>query len=446
MSKIICDICGTSYQETAKQCPICGCVRPGDAQRVGDGGSGEGKVSTGYTYVKGGRFSKSNVKKRNKKKAENIDTVEKPEPNETNEPENRSNRGLVITAVVLLLAIIGVVIYITIRFFGPISNPNNGNATTENVGNYEDLACTDIALDVETILFEQAGEARLLSVTLSPKNTVDKVTYKSEDPAVATVSDKGNIVAVGEGTTKITVTCGNVTKECIVTCQFIEESTETVPESSETVPESSEAPAVVLKLNREDITFSYKGASWVLYDGSIPKNQITWSSDDESIVTFDNGKAVAVGGGTTYIHAEYEDQKVSCIIRCSFSDSTDIGGNGGVTEDGGIPGNGGVSEDGGSGNGGVTEDGGNNDVVDNKNYYIYTQYGSKTEDCTITVGESVRFYLKDENGNAVEATWSTNSSALSLSGSTVKGVSKTSYAKVTAVYNGKGYECIVRVN
>ena len=26
MSKIICDICGTSYPETATQCPICGCV------------------------------------------------------------------------------------------------------------------------------------------------------------------------------------------------------------------------------------------------------------------------------------------------------------------------------------------------------------------------------------------------------------------------------------
>ena len=27
MSKVICDICGTSYQETADSCPICGYTR-----------------------------------------------------------------------------------------------------------------------------------------------------------------------------------------------------------------------------------------------------------------------------------------------------------------------------------------------------------------------------------------------------------------------------------
>ena len=30
MSKIICDICGTSYPETEERCPICGCA-PGVA-------------------------------------------------------------------------------------------------------------------------------------------------------------------------------------------------------------------------------------------------------------------------------------------------------------------------------------------------------------------------------------------------------------------------------
>ena len=39
MSKIICDVCGTSYPETATQCPICGCVRSSDSVAVaGDAG------------------------------------------------------------------------------------------------------------------------------------------------------------------------------------------------------------------------------------------------------------------------------------------------------------------------------------------------------------------------------------------------------------------------
>ena len=61
MSKVICDICGTSYPETATQCPICGCVRPAESTAVSD----SDREHQGYTYVKGGRFSKANVKKRN---------------------------------------------------------------------------------------------------------------------------------------------------------------------------------------------------------------------------------------------------------------------------------------------------------------------------------------------------------------------------------------------
>ena len=29
MSKIICDVCGTRYPDTAEQCPICGHIRNG---------------------------------------------------------------------------------------------------------------------------------------------------------------------------------------------------------------------------------------------------------------------------------------------------------------------------------------------------------------------------------------------------------------------------------
>ena len=34
MNKVVCNICGTSYPESAKQCPICGSIRPGDVQRI----------------------------------------------------------------------------------------------------------------------------------------------------------------------------------------------------------------------------------------------------------------------------------------------------------------------------------------------------------------------------------------------------------------------------
>ena len=35
MNKIICDICGTSYPDTADCCPICGCSRDAAASILG---------------------------------------------------------------------------------------------------------------------------------------------------------------------------------------------------------------------------------------------------------------------------------------------------------------------------------------------------------------------------------------------------------------------------
>ena len=346
MSKVICDICGTSYPETAKQCPICGCVRPGDVQRVTNEVKSDGKVSTGYTYVKGGRFSKSNVKKRSQSQASGSVGGKTSAKQEHKQEENKSNRGLVITAIVLLLAIIGVVIYIALRFFAPISAPS-GDSTAGTQGTVAEILCTDLTLDTDSVLFEQVGVAKLLDVKVTPENTTDTVTYRSEDEAIATVSDKGKITAVSEGTTKIVITCGSVTKECVVTIQFPEETTLPTTEDT-TAPEETTVPEEELRLISKDITFRFKGESAVLYAGDIAKNLITWSSENENIVTFTDGKAVAVGKGTAEVYAEYNGQKVSCIIRCNFTDDAGIAGNGGVSEDGGgSAGNGGVSEDGG---------------------------------------------------------------------------------------------------
>ena len=360
MSKIICDICGTSYPETAKQCPICGCVRPGDVQRVTNEVKSDGKVSTGYTYVKGGRFSKSNVKKRTKSGAAG-QTARSAAPKSEKASDPQSSRGLVIAAIVLLLAIIGVVIYIAVHFFGPISGSGNDATTLSTQGSQLNLSCRGITLDTDTVILKKAGDGQLLNYKLQPENTTDSVTFTSLNPEIATVTDQGNIVAKAEGTAKIVIKCGEVEKECTVVCQFEEGSGSepTAPTTPTTDPSETTTPTTptgTIRLNRKDITFSYKGEGWELYSGDVAKNLITYTSDDESVATFVDGKVVAVGGGTTNVHASFGDQKVSCIIRCSFKESTGVGGNGGASEDGGgTGGNGGVSEDGGNtGSGTVT--------------------------------------------------------------------------------------------
>lgn len=67
MSKIICDVCGTSYPDTVNQCPICGKTKQDDSVSVVAAANAQ---DSGYAYVKGGRFSHANVRKRNGGKTE----------------------------------------------------------------------------------------------------------------------------------------------------------------------------------------------------------------------------------------------------------------------------------------------------------------------------------------------------------------------------------------
>lgn len=55
------------------------------------------------------------------------------------------------------------------------------------------------------------GENQLLTITILPANaTIQELSYHSSNVKVATINGMGRIIAVKEGTTKITVTCGKV--------------------------------------------------------------------------------------------------------------------------------------------------------------------------------------------------------------------------------------------
>lgn len=453
MSKIICDVCGTSYPETATQCPICGCVRPGDVQSVAGSTEENSASSSGsYTYVKGGRFSKSNVRKRNRENqnanAENTyeNGYEDSYESESDQPENaevegkKGNKGLVITAIVLLVAIIAVIAYVVMHFFGIGSfvpkgteestlSPTESSAAAEDTAGDIAVPCESLSLDVHSISLDKLGAARMLYATAEPANTTDEIIYLSSDENVVTVSPAGKVTAIGPGQATITIYCGDASVECVVTCTFeveTTEATEATEEDPSTEPSDSDVPDVTLTLNRSDITFSSKGDSWMLYSGSLSLTQITWSSDDETVATISNGTVVAVGSGTTKVYAEYNGQKVSCIIRCAFNDESASQG---------------VSGSGGN----ITEDGGST-AASSGGYKLYNPYGN-ADDVSITVGFTFTLKLVDSAGNAVSGvTWSvSNADCCTVSGGTITGVGAGT-ATVTATYQGVTYSCIVRVS
>ena len=422
MSKIICEVCGTSYPETSAQCPICGSVHPGDVLSVSGAGE-EHDVSGEYTYVKGGRFSKSNVRKRNK----GVQVATAPAPKkkasqpqepvmDQEEPEQKhtqSNKGLIITIIILLLAIVAVLGYIVVNFLLPALQEPTEPSEDDLVAEEYLVACTDILVDASQLTFTEAGQSVQLQVSVLPAETTDTVSYTSADTTVATVDSNGLVTAVNRGETVITVTCGTAKAQCAVRCDIIP-------------PEALE-----FRLNRQQITFDTAGAGWLLYSGDISVDDIIWTSDDETIVTIEDGRLTAVGEGYTCVYGEYLGNKQSCEVICSFGEDENAGheGNSGVTEDGSQSGESSDNTTGSSGQ-----------------YRLDNLYSSYDTEVTISVGEWFPLRLVDENGDTVDASWSVqNGNVCKVSGGDVTALAS-GETYVIATYNGQEYRCLVRVN
>lgn len=408
MSKIVCDVCGTAYPETASQCPICGNAKSDTASAAGDTAAQD----NGYAYLKGGRFSRANVRKRNSGKPEPPRTVvpaksvsEKNEPKkpeatpekqpqpETQQPEMKqepapekpaqteekqvqtpekqapvqratpsatprprrrkprkkddlsSNKGLIIIVVILIIAILAVCAFITVRLLNMNADPTDPTGTTptktrptittptssSTVHRPVSIPCTGVSLQMPSYTFDSVGETLLLDVKTQPKDTTDPILFESSDPYIASVDDKGVVVAVADGTVTITVKCGDFAAVCEITCRVgVEPTYPTEPPVTEpTVPStppivvppapssSTTKPFVKLELNRSDFTLNGYGSTHNLYSGQLDPASITWTSSDEKVATVENGIVTAVGNGNAVITAEYEGQRVTCIVRCT---------------------------------------------------------------------------------------------------------------------------------
>ena len=413
MSKIICDICGTAYPETATQCPICGSVRPGGVEAVPAATENGEEAPRTYTYVKGGRFSKQNVKKRNRERMASGQYEAPEEDYDDYGDEEKSNTGLVIAVIVLALAIVATLLYIGSRFMRPDELPGSDNrpvATTEQTEPSTEeteptIPCQDVMISKQSITFEKKGVAYLLNVTTQPKDTTDEIKFHSSDETVVTVTDGGKLTAVGSGEALITVSCGDKVTQCEILCIFEGETTEPT-ETQETVNPNAE-----LKLNREDFTMTSKGSTWKLYNGDIPDEQITWTSDNEKVATVKNGTVTATGRGVATITAEYGGTKVTCVVRCADSVGT-------YTE--------------------PTEPTPEQEEV--RNYTI-----NKT-DVTIRVGETFTLTLKNKEGEIVNVTWHmSDPNICTVSGNNITGAAKGTILLSTD-YDGEYYQCTVRVS
>lgn len=354
MSKIICDVCGSAYSDTASQCPICGTARR-DTTATTPSPEQTLDTDSGYTYVKGGRFSRSNVKKYNSGKelsrrsaertaqeaapsmpelpvqprstaAEKQEQPEQPEKQPVRrarpaQPQERNTAGsddsarstnliLLLIVLILLVAVIFVGVYIVRNFrqWMPSGTTPPASSTGDTVGGVRIPCMGIVAPELEHVQYE--GTPVQLDFAFNPATTTDEVTYISSDPAIAQVDEKGMLTVLADGEVTITVTCGEQTVELVLQCTVTEPS---VPDPS--VPPTE--PEGKLELTRDDATFDTYGEEFQLYNGSIDASKITFTSSDPEIVSVDaTGKIKILGKGTVTITAQYGAQTVKCIVRC----------------------------------------------------------------------------------------------------------------------------------
>jgi hypothetical protein len=240
MSKVICDICGTQYPDTADQCPICGYARKIAGQPQYDSDI-EAMLSERpeHPRTKGGKFSASNVRKRTQE--ENVPVMqpkkEKFRDNSYRHAKQESSPVLVVLLVILIMTLLATTAFIFFRYLLPnVTNtevPTSTEQTQEQTGPDEteqlsdEIPCEALALTSGgTIIFTEEGQMSLLNEVIIPSDSTDKLVYASSDENVATVNDEGRVTAVGEGEAMITITCGKRQMQCNVICSFPTEATE----------------------------------------------------------------------------------------------------------------------------------------------------------------------------------------------------------------------------
>lgn len=160
------------------------------------------------------------------------------------------------------------------------------------------------SIDLDPIISVEAGKSIIINSDINPKNATNKnIIWSSEDTSIAKVNSSGVVTGVEEGSTIITATIGDI--------------------QSSTVVLVSEIKAEKIELNYEQVDL-FMGENITLKATISPSNttnnDVTWISNDESIVKVDkDGKVMAVGAGTVVVTAMSNNPGIysECIFNVS---------------------------------------------------------------------------------------------------------------------------------
>ena len=170
----------------------------------------------------------------------------------------------------------------------------------------DDISVTGVKIDITTLSLTAPSTGSLVATVMPEDATNKAVTWTTGDPNIATVSSDGQVTAVGEGITTITVTTEDGKKSAICAV-FVN------------LPN---IPVTGITLNEDELTFDASVISnqQTLTANVVPKeatNQgIRWVSSDTDVAIVINGEVTAISQGTATITAITMDGdfELSCIV------------------------------------------------------------------------------------------------------------------------------------
>ncbi len=175
---------------------------------------------------------------------------------------------------------------------------NNGNNNNNNSSGV--VRVTSVTLN-RTSVYLDVNDTYYLTATINPSNATNKkISWKSSNTSVATVSSSGKITALREGTTIITAT---VDGKSASTKVYVDNNVISVSK---------------ITLNKSyldlDINETYKLRATITPSNATYKN-VTWKSSNTSVATVNSkGEVTARKGGTAVITATADGISVSCTI------------------------------------------------------------------------------------------------------------------------------------
>ena len=164
-------------------------------------------------------------------------------------------------------------------------------------------------VDVESISLNKTtttileGGSETLSYIIDPANASNQnVTWSTNNPAVATVTD-GTITAISAGTAVITVTTedGAKTAGCTVTVEILV------------------VPVVSINMNKSETSLLIGSSEMLTYainPASATNQNVSWKSSNTNVATIENGVVNTVGVGEAVITVTTEDgaKTASCTV------------------------------------------------------------------------------------------------------------------------------------